>query len=265
MFDLSPALAGFIGSLIAGLATGVGAIPILIKRSWSALDLTLLLAAAAGIMLAATFFSLILPALEASQAQGVGRLAASGIVITGMIVGAVAIQAVNSAVPHEHEFKGREGFEGPLATAQTLSRPMLLVVAIALHNVPEGLSVGVGFSGPNAEAGLALTIGIGLQNMPEGLAVAAALVDMGVNRQRAFVIALASGLAEPVASLFSIAAVSISQDLIPWALAFAAGAMLFVTSGEVIPETHRKGMENRATFALIGGFVVMMALSEMLA
>jgi ZIP family zinc transporter len=213
-------------------------------------------------MLSATFFSLLLPGLELVRHRG-GEEAELHAVLTmggGVVLGAVVLWLAHALVPHEHFDKGREG-----SRAFQFSRNWLFVFAIALHNLPEGLSVGVAYgAGDTFSTGYAVTLGIGLQNMPEGLAVAAALIHDGTGRGRAFTIALITGLVEPLGGLFGALAVALSTTLLPWGLAFAAGAMLFVVSGEVIPETHREGAERQATFALVLGFVAMMGLARLL-
>src|SRR5690606_15812575 len=165
-----------------------------------------------------------------------------------------SVWAIHAFVPHEHFTKGPDG-----RVSIELGKHWLFILAITLHNFPEGMSVGVAF-GDEIESGAAVMLGIGLQNLPEGLAVAAALVGDGSTQARAFVIALLTGLVEPVGGLVGALAVSLSTELLPWGLAFAGGAMLFVISGEVIPETHREGVEQIATFSLVLGFVVMMML-----
>lgn len=138
------------------------------------------------------------------------------------------------------------------------------MLAIAIHNLPEGMAVGVGFGGDVA-VGLGLTAGIGLQNMPEGLVVAAALMADGYSRGRAFLFALMTGLIEPIGGLLAVTAVTVAETLLPWGFAAAAGAMLFVVSHEIIPETHRKGVQGHATAGLLLGFVVMLYLSVAIA
>jgi ZIP family zinc transporter len=176
------------------------------------------------------------------------------------VLGALALWAAHSAIPHAHFSKGQEG-----RSAFQLGRNTLFVLAIALHNFPEGLSVGVAYGNGASAAGHAVALSILAQNLPEGLAVAAALIADGTSRGRAFWIALLTGLVEPVGGLFGAFAVSTSDALLPWGLSFAAGAMLFVVSGEVIPETHVEGRERSATFAIIVGFVAMMGLAVVLA
>jgi ZIP family zinc transporter len=175
--------------------------------------------------------------------------------VVGILAGMGALAALNRTLPHEH-FK--VGLEGPMAPS--LRRVWLFVLAIAIHNFPEGLAVGVGFGTGDMARGLPLAIGIGLQNAPEGLAVAVALMGEGYTRMRAFRIALLTGLIEPVGGVIGAAVVSVSELLLPWGLVFAAGAMLYVISHEIIPETHRRGHQDRATAGLAVGLVTMLFL-----
>lgn len=255
----SPVLAGFLGSLIAGLGAGLGALPIFIRAEWSKDAQRLMLAVAAGMMLGATFFSLLEPALALVEERGGTRVDAVTTVGLGVLLGALALWGAHAAVPHEHFSKGREGIGGV-----HLRRHTLFVLAIVLHNVPEGLSVGVAYGVEASATGHAVMLSILAQNLPEGLAVAAALIADGTARGRAFLLALATGLVEPLGGLVGALAVSTSEALLPWGLAFAGGAMLFVVSGEVIPETHVEGRERSATFAIIVGFIAMMVLAVVL-
>lgn len=245
---------GLLGSLVAGLATGVGALAIFVRRHWRPSEQIAMLSVAAGVMLGATVFSLVLPALEVAGARANNQLGAGLIVAGGLALGALSIWLIHAHVPHEHFVKGPEG-----GAALNLGRNWLFILAITLHNFPEGMSVGVAY-GDQPATGLAVTLGIGLQNLPEGLAVAAALLSDGFGRGRSFVIALMTGLVEPVGGLVGATAVSLSDALLPWGLSFAAGAMLFVISGEIIPETHQTGSERYATFCIVIGFIVMMLL-----
>jgi ZIP family zinc transporter len=250
---------GFIGSLLAGLLTGVGALGVYLFRSLSARLEDGLLSFAAGIMLAASFFSLILPAIEYGERYFPTRNAAVLVVMAGILAGAAALFLIHRFLPHEHFFAGHEGPD-----AETLSRIWLFVIAITLHNFPEGMAVGVGFAGGDVANGSTLAIGIGVQNIPEGLAVAISLVAAGYTRTQGFLVGFLTGLAEPVGGVFGSAVVSVAGPLMPLALAFAAGAMLFVISDEIIPETHRRGFESIATFSLLVGFVLMMYLDATL-
>jgi ZIP family zinc transporter len=254
---------GLLGSLVAGLATGLGAAPIFLRATWGRTSQVVMLALAAGVMLGATVFSLLVPALALVTAAGGSPLGAALRVGGGILLGALGIWGVHAVVPHEHFVKGEEGRAAGQARLQ-LGRNWLFVLAITLHNVPEGMSVGVAW-GADQATGLAVTIGIGLQNVPEGLAVAAALVGDGFRRGHAFKIALLTGLVEPVGGLVGALAVGASQAVLPWGLAGAGGAMLFIISGEIIPETHRHGVERQATFSLVVGFILMMILDVALA
>ena len=250
---------GFLASLAAGLLTGVGALGVFAIREMSARIEDGLLSFAAGIMLAAAFFSLLLPSIEYGEALFGSKNLAVIVAITGILGGAIALFLLNRHLPHEHFFSGHEGPD-----TKTLSRIWMFVIAITLHNFPEGMAVGVGFAGGDVGNGTALATGIGIQNIPEGLAVAVALITVGYARMRAFLVAFLTGLAEPVGGLFGSVAVSFAGPLMPWALAFSAGAMLFIISDEIIPETHRRGFENLATFSLLIGFACMMYLDSTL-
>jgi ZIP family zinc transporter len=247
---------GLIASLIAGLATGVGALPAFFFKNVPDKMMSTLLGGAAGVMLAATSFSLVVPGIEE------GNLLWSGygvyIVAFGMLLGAFCLDLVDRFLPHEHFIQGHEG------PSSRMKRIWLFIIAITIHNFPEGLAVGVGFGGGNIANGTSLAIGIGLQNMPEGLAVALPLLGLGYSRPKAIWIATLTGLVEPVGGLLGVAAVSVFHPVLPLGMAFAAGAMLFVISDEIIPETHAKGKSRLATFGIITGFVIMMAMDNLL-
>lgn len=248
-------LYGFLGSLAAGAMTSVGAAPALLGRAMAPAWSDTLLGFAAGVMLAASFFSLLVPGIEiAAELYGEGATPAL-IAAAGVGLGAAAIAYLNEALPHEHFFQGREGPD-----ASSLRRVWLLVIAVSLHNAPEGMAVGVSFGSGDLEDGLAVAIGIGLQNAPEGLAVAVALRSAGYSRSRSFVTASLTGMIEPVFGLCGALVVSVSSHVLPWGLSFAAGAMLYVISHEIIPETHRRGHQNLGTLGLIVGLMVMMVL-----
>ena len=236
---------GSAASLLAGLATGAGALPVLFTKKVSDKMLDIMLGFSAGVMLAATFFSLIIPTID----QG-----GVWVAVAGIILGAITLHLVDRFVPHFHPALGMEG------PSSRLSRVWLFALAITIHNFPEGLAVGVSFGSGDVAAGLVVALAIGLQNMPEGLAVALPLLREGYSRRRSLWYGTLTGLVEPVGGLLGVALVSIFNSILPWALAFAAGAMLFVVSDEIIPESHRKGFERQATFGLVAGFIVMMLL-----
>ncbi|MCG8545702.1 MAG: ZIP family metal transporter [Alphaproteobacteria bacterium] len=251
---------GTLASLCAGLMTGVGALPALFGRRVSSGTQNSMLGFAAGVMLAATAFSLVLPGLEQGLTIYGSAAGASLASAAGILVGGAGIALLHRYAPHEHFITGREG-----ADHIQLRRLWLFVIAITLHNFPEGLAVGVAFGGGNMADGMALTAGIGLQNVPEGLAVALALLAVGYSQLKAVAIAAATGLVEVVGGMAGAGLVSIALPVLPVALAFAAGAMLFVISNEIIPETHRKGSAATATAGLMVGFVVMLQLDVLLA
>ena len=248
-------LIGVVASLVAGLSTGIGALPILFLRRITHNTQGVMLGFGAGVMLAATAFSLILPGLEAAVGDVGSSTFAAMIVSTAVLMGGVFLWLSNRYFPHEHFIKGPEG-----SSAQNLRRVWLFIIAIAIHNFPEGLAVGVGFGGGDIANGIALALGIGLQNMPEGLVVALSLVAEKYSRRDALLITLMTGLVEPVGGLIGAAAVSLARPILPWAMGFAAGAMLFVISDEIIPESNRLGYEKAATAGLMVGFVLMMFL-----
>ncbi len=255
-----PHLAGaLMGGGAAAVATALGTLPVLMSWQPSQRAHDAMLGFGAGVMLAACAFSLIIPALQAATEQGAGAWGASGITGAGILVGAFALLLVDRMLPHEHFIKGVEG-----SRSRQLKRVWLFVIAIALHNVPEGLAIGVAFAGANNQAASALALGISIQDIPEGLVVALAMRSVGYGRGVAVGVAIFSGLIEPIMAMFGVLVVALSAALLPWGLAAAGGAMLFVISHEIIPESHRKGHESWATGGLMIGFVLMMLLDTAL-
>lgn len=253
--SLSPIVLGALGSLAAGSVTAVGAVPVLFGRIPSRATRDLSLGFAAGVMLSASFFSLIIPALDAAGSQYTSGAAPAAIVCIAILLGMGGVALLNEYLPHEHFRTGREGPE-----AASLRRVWLFIIAITIHNFPEGLAVGVGFGSGGLEGGLPLAIGIGLQNAPEGLAVAVSLLGEGYSKRRAWYIAALTGVVEPIGGVLGAGIITLSEPLLPWGLAFAAGAMLYVISHEIIPETHRSGHQNKATLGLAIGLVLMLFL-----
>ena len=246
---------GLLGGLVAGLATTVGALPVLLGRGMTQRTSDTMLGFAAGVMLSASYFSLILPGIAAAETLHGSLLIAALIAGVGIALGAGFVAWLNATLPHEHFVTGHEG-----ADTASLARIWLFVIAITIHNFPEGLSIGVSFGGNNIANGLSVMTGISLQDIPEGLAVAVALVGRGYSRGRAFFVAMLTGMVEPLGGLVGAAAVSVASGLLPWWLTFAAGAMLYIISHEIVPETHRNGHQDRATAGLIFGLVLMMIL-----
>lgn len=253
--DLSPVLMGSLGSLTAGLATAVGAIPILFMDPPSERRERVLLGFSAGVMLAASFFSLIMPGVEVLEAGGSSAAAAAAIMALAVLFGAGAIAALHRFAPVDHLVIGESG--DPTGMAR---RIWLFIVAITLHNFPEGMAVGVSFGGGDVDQGLATAIGIGVQNMPEGLAVAASLATLGYGRGQSFLAALATGLVEPLGGLVGVLVVVNVGWLLPWGLGLAGGAMIYVVTAEIIPLSQREDKNGHAILALMVGLVGMMFL-----
>ena len=244
---------GVLASLAAGVATGIGAVPLLFVSRVSDRLRDSALGFGAGVMLAAAAFSLLLPAIEA-----VGK-AGTIMVAIGLLAGGAFLLLCDRVLPHEHLAGDVHG-----VGAERLRRVWLFVFAMALHNLPEGLAVGVAYGGPDSSSAGGLAFGIGIQNMPEGLVTALALMMAGYGRVTAVALATGTGLLEPIAAAMGATLVAGFAPLLPLAMAFAAGAMLFVVSHEIIPESHRRGHETFATFGVMTGFALMMVLDTAL-
>ncbi len=251
-----PVSMGLLASLLAGLATGLGALPILLKKDFSRRTLDLMLGFAAGVMLAASAFSLLVPAFQEQAVLDAGWTGVFTIVGAGFLLGALFVHMADKYLPHEHFQKGSEG------PSSNLARVWLLVIAITIHNFPEGLAVGVSFGGGDIMTGMSVAVAIGLQNIPEGLAVAAPLVREGYSRKYAVGLALLTGLVEPIGGIIGVSVITFAVGLLPYGLAFAAGAMIFVVGDEMVPESHAGGNERLATWGLMIGFFIMMILDN---
>jgi ZIP family zinc transporter len=248
-----------LGGLCGFGATALGAVVAVMLREITARTQDIMLGFAAGMMLAASSFSLILPGIAAAQSICENKLLAASVVVLGLGLGVALMVGLDRFVPHEHQLSGRKGIE-----AQRINRVWLFVLAITLHNLPEGMAIGVSFADGDMKVGLPLTTAIAIQDIPEGLAVALALRVTGISALRAALIAVGSGLMEPLGAVFGLG-ISTSFALgYPVAMGLAAGAMIFVVSHEVIPETHRNGHETPATLGLMLGFGVMMFLDTAL-
>lgn len=246
---------GAIASLLAGLGTGIGALPVLLPLKPAAKLEGILLGIGGGIMLAATSFSLLVPGTEAAIALGYSGATAALIIAIGVLLGGGLLWLVHNRFPHEHIFKGQEG-----PKADNLKRIWLFVAAITLHNFPEGLAVGVGFGAGETSTALALTLGIALQNVPEGLVVAWSLKNLNYSPWYALGVSTLTGLVEPLGGILGAGLVSIAQEALPWGMALAAGAMLFVIVDEIIPDISQKSLGQSGTLGVMVGFVVMMFL-----
>ena len=236
----------------SGAATGLGGIPILALRRPSDRVLDALLGFTAGVMLAASAFSLLVPALDRGSVWEV---------VVGLGLGATLMMAVDAVVPHAH-VRFAEGGRLPAEQRRALERAALLLSALTIHNVPEGLAVGVAFAAGGPELGVPLALAIGIQNVPEGFAAAVPLVSGGMSRRRAAGIAALTGAVEPPAAAIALGAFEAVEPLLAGGLAFAAGAMLYVVADELIPESHVGGNEREATLALVVGFALMLLLDN---
>jgi ZIP family zinc transporter len=256
---MTPVLSALIAGSAAAAATAVGTLPAVFASRLEQRTQDALLGFGAGIMLAASAFSLVLPGLKEARLQGAGPWGAGLMVGASILLGAALIMLLDRVLPHEHFIKGPEG-----GSSVRIRRTWLFVFAICLHNLPEGLAIGVGYAASNVSHANALATGIAIQDLPEGLVVALAMLAVGYRRLRAVLVGMASGLIEPVGALAGVSLVVAVPWLLPCGLGFAAGAMLFVVSHEIIPESHRQGHENFATTGLIVGFVLMMLLDTAL-
>ena len=240
-------------------ATILGACLALVISDVSARRQDSMLGFAAGMMLAASAFSLILPGLEAAETILDNRMAAAATVVIGLGLGVLLMLGLDHFTPHEHEVSGAHGPQ-----FERISRVWLFVLAITLHNLPEGMAIGVGFAAGDMHVGIPLATAIAIQDIPEGLAVALALRTTGLSANRSVLVAAASGLMEPLGALLGIGMSSAFAIAYPVSMGLAAGAMIFVVSHEVIPETHRNGHQTPATLGLMIGFAVMMFLDTAL-
>ncbi len=242
-------------ALGVGGATVIGAIIGFLFKELSHRFSDIVLSFAAGVMLAAAVLGLILPSLDYGGKYGVI------LTVIGIFVGALCLNLIDKLVPHLHKFAGVEPESHNNAD---LNRVLLFVLAIAIHNLPEGIAAGVGFGSGDTTQALLIAGGIALQNIPEGMVIIGPMLAAGVTPKRTFVCAMLTGLVEVVGTLIGYFAVSLSAAVLPFALAFAGGTMLYVISDEMIPETHAHGSERGATYALLIGFCVMLITDVML-
>lgn len=236
-------------ALGVGGATVIGSIIGFMFKHISHRFSDIVLSFAAGVMLAAAVLGLILPSVEYGGQYGLL------FTIPGIFVGALCLNLIDKVVPHLHKLVGPDI---ETHNNHNLSKVLLFVTAIAIHNLPEGIAAGVGFGSGNTSQALMIAGGIALQNIPEGMVIIGPMLAAGVSPKRTFIAAMITGLVEVVGTLFGYLAVSISSAILPFALAFAGGTMLYVISDEMIPETHAHGSERGATYALLVGFCVML-------
>lgn len=232
-----------------GGATVIGAVIGFLFKKISHKFSDIVLSFAAGVMLAAAVLGLILPSLEYGGRWGILMT------VAGIFTGALCLNLLDRLVPHLHKLAGVDMETHDNAN---LSKVLLFVLAIAIHNLPEGIAAGVGFGAGDTGQALLIAGGIALQNIPEGMVIIGPMLAVGVKPARTFVIALMTGVIEVIGTLIGYFAVSLSTAILPFALAFAGGTMLYVVSDEMIPETHAHGHERGATYALLVGFCVIL-------
>ena len=242
-------------ALGVGGATVAGSLLGFIFKNISHKFSDIVLSFAAGVMLAAAVLGLVLPSLEYGGRWGLP------VTIAGIFAGALCLNVLDKLVPHLHKLVGPDIEEHNNAD---LSKILLFVTAIAIHNLPEGIAAGVGFGGGDTSQALMIAGGIALQNIPEGMVIIGPMLAAGIRPGRTFVIALLTGVVEVLGTLLGFFAVSLSSAILPFALAFAGGTMLYVISDEMIPETHAHGCERGATYSLLAGFCLMLAMTHWL-
>ena len=252
-------------ALIAGMvgfaATASGSLPGFFLNKLTSRTEDVMLGISAGMMLAAAIFSLLLPSVEVSEKLfNNNEIYAMALVVSGIAIGVILLLLVNSMIPHEHIVSGQQGPQ-----VKEVTGIWLFVFAIIIHNFPEGMALGVSFAAEDVSIGLPFTTAIALQDMPEGLAVVLALRAAGVSNTKAVTVGVLSGVMDPIGALLGVGLTSQLGFAYPLGLALSAGAMLFIVSHEVIPETHRNGHQLPATIGLMAGFCLMMVLEKVLA
>lgn len=259
--QLDPILAAFYATLFTWGMTALGASVVFLFKNMSRAVLDGMLGFTGGVMVAASFWSLLAPGIEMSPGEGFIKVIPAAV---GFFLGAVFLFGLDKILPHLHinfKMSEKEGIKTPW------HKTTLLTLAITMHNIPEGLAVGVlfggvamGMDGATIGGAVALAMGIGLQNLPEGVAVAMPLRRAGMSRKKSFMYGQSSAIVEPIAAVIGAWAVMTFEPILPYALAFAAGAMIFVVVEEVIPETQQDKFTDIATMGFIGGFIIMMVL-----
>lgn len=239
----------FLTALGVGGASVFGAIIGFVFKKISHKFSDIVLSFAAGVMLAAAVLGLIIPSIEKGGKYGIL------VTIAGIFAGAVCINLIDKVVPHLHKLVGMDNEHH---NNSNLNRVLLFVTAIAIHNLPEGIAAGVGFGSGDTSRALIIAGGIALQNIPEGIVIIAPMLSAGVAPKRTFICALLTGLIEVIGTFIGYFAITVSTAILPFALAFAGGTMLYVISDEMIPETHAHGSERGATYSLIIGFCIML-------
>jgi len=245
----------FLTALGVGGATVIGAVIGFLFKKISHKFSDIVLSFAAGIMLAAAILGLILPSVEEGGKYGIA------VTVIGIFVGAFCLNLIDKVVPHLHKMIGSDIEEHG---STSLDKVLLFVTAIAIHNLPEGIAAGVGFGSGNTADAFIIAGGIALQNIPEGMVIIAPMLAAGIKPKKTFFLAMLTGVVEVIGTFIGYFAISVSSSILPFALAFAGGTMLYVISDEMIPETHSHGSERGATYSLLAGFCPMLITDVLL-
>ncbi|MET3683595.1 ZIP family zinc transporter [Alkalibacillus flavidus] len=260
--SLSPVMQALLATLFTWGMTALGAALVFTTKTMSQKLLDGMLGFAGGVMIAASFWSLLAPAIDMAESDTLPAWVAAA---SGFLTGAFFLWGINKLIPHMHPNTSMTDAEGMNPSKR--KRSTLLILAITLHNIPEGLAIGVsfgavagGFDSTSLAAAVTLALGIGIQNFPEGTAVSMPLRREGMSRRRSFMYGQFSGMVEPISAVVGVLAVTMMEPLLPFALSFAAGAMIFVVAEEVIPGSHENGHKDLASLSLIVGFTIMMML-----
>ena len=247
-------LHGFLAALVAGMVTGVGGFCIFLKKRYLKVEINMLLNVAAGVMLAASFFSLLVPSMQ-EIVKDSSLLKTSLNYVLAVFGGVFLVWILNLLIPHEHNAMGHHGPHFDLKKA------WLFIIAITLHKLPEGLAVGVAYGAENIVNPLSLVIGIAAHNIPEGLTIAISLVAAGNSRLRAALTAFAIGLVQPLGAIVGLFLMGLSFNIVPYGMALAGGTLLFVVINEILPETYGNQNTNKSAAAVFAGFIIMTYLS----
>lgn len=247
-------LHGFLAALVAGMVTGVGGFCIFLKKRYLKAEINMLLNVAAGVMLAASFFSLLVPSMQ-EIVNDSNLLQTSLNYVLAVFGGVLLVWILNLLIPHEHNAMGHHGPHFDLKKA------WLFIIAITLHKLPEGLAVGVAYGAENIVNPLSLVIGIAAHNIPEGLTIAISLVAAGNSRLRAALTAFAIGLVQPLGAIVGLFLMGLSFNIVPYGMALAGGTLLFVVINEILPETYGNQNTNKSAAAVFAGFIIMTYLS----
>ncbi len=249
---------GTLAALFTSLFAGLGGFLVYVKKSYSRDNINFLLNVAAGIMLASSFFTLLVPAADRVVEMPLGKYWGAGLLVISVLSGMGMVGILHAVLPHEHEISGHHGMQMDLRSS------WLFVIAIAIHKFPEGLAVGVAYAGEQLYNPRSLAIGIGLQNIPEGLMVSVSLMAIGFSRLKAAWFATMTGLMQPLGAFIGVVGAGWSMAFVPFGMAMAGGTMLFVIINEIIPETYTNKENEKHTIAIMLGFVLMMFMSIVL-